>query len=84
MSKANDLTTEAIQGYNRDAVSYLATSPSWYAYHLGQFMYVTGRTAPRNVRMSRGCSIRCNDMLFKHVGTRTTNESTIQLFERMQ
>ena len=84
MSKANDLTTEAVQGFNREAVSYLATSPAWYAYHLGQFMQATGRTMPRDVRMSRGCSIRCNDMLFKHVGTRTNSESTIQLFERMQ
>jgi hypothetical protein len=84
MSRANDLTTEAIQGYNREAVSYLATSPAWYAYHLGQFMQATGRTMPRDVRMSRGCSIRCNDMLFKHVGTRTNSEETIQLFERLQ
>jgi hypothetical protein len=84
MTKANDLTTEAIQGYNRDAVSYLATSPAWYAYHLGQFMYITGRTTPRDVRMSRGCSIRCNDMLFKHTGSNKDKELTIQVFERLQ
>ena len=84
MSKANDLTTEALQGFHREPVSYLATSPSWYAYHLGQFMCVTGRTAPRDVRMSRGCTIRCNDLLFKHTGSNKDGELTIQVFERLQ
>jgi hypothetical protein len=84
MTKANDLTTEAMQGFNREPVRYLETSPSWYAYHLGQFMYVTGRTTPHDVRMSRGCSIRCNDMVFKHTGSNKDGELTIQVFERLQ
>jgi hypothetical protein len=77
---ATSLTNEAIQGYDREPASYIPTSPSWYAYHLGIHLYVTGRSMPTDVRMSRGCTIRSGDLLFKHVGTC----DGLQQFERIR
>lgn len=73
---ANDLTKEANVGYMGNDNPHLATSPSWYAHALGQYLHSTGRSVPRNVRMSRGDSIRANDMLFKfkHAGKSITFE----------
>jgi hypothetical protein len=68
MSKSTDLTIEASAGYASDmtgvANPFLATSPSWYAYRLGEYLKRTGRTLPRDVRMGRGYQIHANDMLF--------------------
>ena len=68
MSKANDLTIEACAGYASDMTMvsnpFLATSPAWYAYKLGEYLKRTGRTMPRDVRMGRGYQIHANDMLF--------------------
>lgn len=65
MAKHNDLTDRALQGYSsKEANPYLWSSASHIAFALGQLFQQTGRTAPRDVRMSRGLSIRANDMLF--------------------
>ena len=64
MAKPMDLTPEARQGYEGKPNTYLATSPSWYAWHLGALLQKTGRTMPRDVRMGRGNSIRANSMRF--------------------
>ena len=78
MSKANDITESAATAYNTKAESgwtanpYLQSSPNWYAHELGIYFHSTGRTTPRGVRMSRGASIRANDMLFKIIETFAT------------
>ena len=64
MAKANDLTPEAISGYEGKANAYLATSAAWYAHQLGAHLLATGRCAPADVRMGRGYRIRCGDMVF--------------------
>ena len=60
-----DLTNEALQGFDApDApVPHLASSPSWYAWTVGAWLKRTGRTAPRDVRMSRGARVHANGML---------------------
>ena len=61
------LTERALEGWNSAAGSknpYLATSPSAYAWAVGEHFRKTGRTAPRDVRMGRGYTIHANDMLF--------------------
>lgn len=60
-----------------DNNSYLATSPCWYAYELGCFMWDSGRCLPHDVRMGRGDSIWANDMRF-------TFSSKPLKFERVQ
>lgn len=40
------------------------TAHDAYAHALGRYLHDTGRTPPRDVRMGRGDSIRCNDMRF--------------------
>lgn len=68
MSKTDDLTYAAIAGYESakpECVEYIETSTAWYAWKLGQYLSFTGRAKPVGVRMSRGYSIRCGDMLFK-------------------
>jgi hypothetical protein len=62
---SNNLTTEAIDGFNGVANMHLYSSPCYIAHLLGRFMHDTGRPKPRDVRMSRGYTIRANDMLFR-------------------
>ena len=64
----NDLTSAARAGYDGNQNPHLYSSAYWYAHALGQYLHATGRTVPRDVRMSRGY-IRANDMLFKHDGS---------------
>jgi hypothetical protein len=66
MSKATDLTMEAIKGYQapENGNPYLATSPRWFAFKLGEYLQRTGRTLPCDVHMGRGYQIHSNDMLF--------------------
>jgi len=78
----NDLTEYAIKGYKGQYENMLPTSPVWYAYHLGKHMNITGRTMPHDVRMSRGCTIRANGLLFKHTGA--NKELNMQVFERIE
>jgi hypothetical protein len=61
---ANDLTYEAMLGYsNHEARSpFLATSNSSDAWHIGAWLRQTGRSAPREVRKSRGYTFHVNDM----------------------
>ncbi len=68
MSKPNDLTAYAVDGYRDFAGSYSRTSPAWCAYELGKWFQSTGRTTPVDVRMGRGYTIRANDMRFDIVG----------------
>lgn len=66
MAKPHDFTETALQGY-RDGASatnpFLWSSASHIAFRVGQWLNETGRSAPRNARMSRGYSFRCNDMV---------------------
>jgi hypothetical protein len=64
MAKKDDLTPKAVEGYVGMGNAYIATSPSWFAYKLGEYLKRTGRTEPKNVRMGRGYQIHANDMLF--------------------
>lgn len=63
---ANILTDEARQGYVTDTplhhCPYLATSDSFNAWHIGAWLKRTGRSAPRDVRSSRGATYHVNDM----------------------
>lgn len=74
----NDLTYAALAGYESaspECLEYIETSPAWYAWMLGRHLSFTGRARPVDVRMSRGYSIRCADMLFK-INDRCTFERT--------
>lgn len=61
-----NLTEYARVGYDGNPNPHLYSSPCWYAHSVGQHLHTTGRSAPRNVRMSRGSRIHANDMLFQH------------------
>ena len=74
---ANDLTNEAVNGFNGLANGHLYSSPNYIAHLLGRFLRDSGRTKPRNVRMSRGYTIRANDMLFRW-------EDRTNYFERLK
>jgi hypothetical protein len=66
--KMSDLTAIARTGYEaptEDPNPYYYSSANHSAYALGRYLRQSGRTSPRDVRMSRGYSIRANDMLFK-------------------
>lgn len=65
MAKPDDLTGYAAQGYAAPSAPnpHLFSSAVHMAFCVGQWMATTGRPAPRAVRMSRGYSVRCNDML---------------------
>lgn len=67
MSKANDLTAYALDGYNsrvrRDAHIY--SSPAWYAYMLGVHMWVRDLPEPADVRMSRGTNVRVGEHVWR-------------------
>jgi hypothetical protein len=60
----NNLTAEASLGYANAGATcpYLATSNSSDAWHIGAWLFTTGRTAPRDVRKSRGYTFHVNDM----------------------
>lgn len=65
-AKASDLTGVAREGYDAPSEAscpYIESSPSSMAWLTGQWLRKTGRTAPRDVRMSRGYTVRANDML---------------------
>jgi hypothetical protein len=74
---ANDLTNEAVNGFNGLSNGHLYSSPNYIAHLLGRFLHDSGRTKPRNVRMSRGYTIRANDMLFRW-------EDRTNYFERLR
>ncbi|UFX42081.1 hypothetical protein HAP47_0022740 [Bradyrhizobium sp. 41S5] len=67
MAKPDDLTAYASAGYAAPASAnpHLWSSATHIAFRLGQWFHETGRPAPRDVRMSRGLSIRANDMLIR-------------------
>lgn len=44
---------------------HIWSSPAFYAHELGIYFERKGMTIPKDVRMSRGYSIRSNDMVFK-------------------
>ena len=75
MAKKNDLTPFAVTAYETrtstgmTANPHLGSSPAYYAHEIGIYMESTGRTKPYDVAMSRGYSIRSNDMLFKIIET---------------
>lgn len=64
MSRSDNLTNYARDGYDGNANPHLSTSPAWYAHALGRYLHDTGRSAPVDVRMGRGDSIRTGDMWF--------------------
>ena len=64
--KQADLTEQAKEGFEAPAGAncpYFDSSPSAMAWLTGQWLKTTGRTEPRDVRMSRGYTVRANDML---------------------
>ena len=66
-----DLTPYAVKAYETKlktgytANPHIRSAPSWYAHELGIYLASRGQTMPRDVRMSRGYSLRANGMLFK-------------------
>lgn len=65
-TKTSDLTAFAREGYNATSEAscpYIASSPASMAWLTGQWLRTTGRSSPRDVRMSRGYTVRANDML---------------------
>lgn len=76
MTRPSDLTEYAREGYNGAANRHLNSSPASMAHNLGAWFARTGKTEPRDVRMSRGYSMRASDMVFQpdntaHGWTRT-------------
>mgnify|MGYP000169646463 CR=1 FL=1 len=67
--RAADLTQYAAEGYNGAPNRYLNSSPASMAHSLGAWFANTGRSLPRDVRMSRGYRMRSADMLFEPNGT---------------
>lgn len=67
----NDLTDYAVKAYETrlqtgfTANPQLWSSPAFYAHELGIHFALKGMSKPYDVRMSRGYSIRANNMLFK-------------------
>jgi hypothetical protein len=61
---SNQLIAEAALGYANptSAAPYLYSSNSYYAYRIGQWLQQTGRSAPRDVRASRGYTFHVNNM----------------------
>lgn len=81
---ATKLTAEALEGYGSQPVRYLASSACWFAYELGRYFQVTGRCAPRDVRMGRGYTIHASDMTFRHTGNFDNSANPVQMFERIK
>lgn len=77
---SSDLTTYATAGYSGATNPNIYSSPAYYAHELGAHFKQSGRPEPRAVRMSRGDSIRANDMLFKFKGSRSAGLT----FERVE
>lgn len=67
----SDLTQKAAEGYAAElgdtpatkACPHYTSSPLGMAWLVGAWLKATGRPAPRDVRMSRGYTVRANDML---------------------
>jgi len=66
--KALTLDEVAMCGYRGEPNPYLYPSSKWYALEIGVYLRSTGRSEPKDVRMSRGYSIWANGMLFKATG----------------
>ena len=69
MSRPNDLTPEATEGFAGAPNRYINSSPASMAHSIGAWFAATGRPAPRDVRMSRGYRVRVSDMVFEPDGT---------------
>jgi hypothetical protein len=67
MAKPMILDEYAVAGFGGAKNENLYSSPAWYAHELGAFLALTGRASPSDVRMGRGYSVRCRDMVFKAV-----------------
>lgn len=79
MGKPADLTAQAHEGFvaPHDAkCPYISSSNSSMAWHVGRWLNTSGRPAPREVRASRGYTMRANDMLL--------DVSDVQRIERLQ
>ena len=67
---SQDLTPEALEGYAaqlgdtpaHEACPHYTSSPAGMAWLVGAWLQKTGRSAPRDVRMSRGYTVRVGDM----------------------
>lgn len=58
-------TAQALAGYNGAEFVGLYTSSMHAAHCLGEHLQATGRTAPRDVRPSRGDTMHANDCLWR-------------------
>ena len=67
---SQDLTPEALEGFAaqlgdtpaHQACPHYTSSPAGMAWLVGAWLQKTGRAAPRDVRMSRGYTVRVGDM----------------------
>ena len=67
---SQDLTPEALAGFAaqldgkpaQEACPHYTSSPAGMAWLVGAWLQKTGRPAPRDVRMSRGYTVRVGDM----------------------
>ena len=67
---SQDLTPEALEGFAAqldgkpvpEACPHYTSSPAGMAWLVGAWLQKTGRLAPRDVRMSRGYTVRVGDM----------------------
>jgi hypothetical protein len=67
---SQDLTPEALEGFAaqlngkpaHEACPHYTSSPAGMAWLVGAWLLKTGRPAPRDVRMSRGYTVRVGDM----------------------
>jgi len=67
---SQDLTPEALEGFAaqldgkpaHEACPHYTSSPAGMAWLVGAWLQKTGRPAPRDVRMSRGYTVRVGDM----------------------
>ena len=67
---SQDLTPEALEGFSaqldgkpaREACPHYTSSPAGMAWLVGAWLQKSGRPAPRDVRMSRGYTVRVGDM----------------------
>jgi hypothetical protein len=79
----HNLTKQAREGFDAAALDYaerraitstppyLATSPNCFAWEFGYWLFATHRSSPRGVRMSRGYTVRGNDMLCKWIAPKS-------------
>ena len=67
---SQDLTPEALEGFAaqlgdtpaHQACPHYTSSPAGMAWLVGAWLQKTGRPSPRDVRMSRGYTVRVGDM----------------------